>query len=177
MWDFMTCVAIEQGAYLVGGAAVALIIAIIGLEWFCVRLCLAVLKDGKSKLDLHIAEKFSIKTRGTISALAVMVVALGVAVAPLAGVWYLYDRYDDYYAVGVDARGVDTLESVRAAFATEPHTHVTVSIADNIKDFPIRGDFRGACVADLFDAICRVYSSRLVCRRSYSDRTVTIDSR
>lgn len=53
------------------------------------------------------------------------------------------------------------MESVRITLAHDPNTHVAVQIAPAVKDFKVRGEFEGVCVADLFDAICRRYEVKM----------------
>lgn len=175
MSDFVACVAIEQGGYwIVAGAvfvAVTLLVAIV----LCVRAFRRALKDPHSKIAI-IVRSWSIKAGGASSALVYILAIILLLVSPLGTLWLIYDRFADHYSVSVDARGADSLESIRLALNDDPNSRVTVVIPDRLKPFKVQGAFSGACVADLFDAICRAYQSDLRCTRSYRARTLNISS-
>lgn len=174
MGDFFACVTIEQGGYWVLGVGVFLMMVIIAFEFFCIRTLPGILKDRLSKIAIKIGEKINIELAGKVLSVLVIVLMFVITLAPLSVAWYGYGKFKDYYAVGIDAQGVDTVDSIRSYLSRDPRTHVTIVVDDRVKNFPVRGTFQGACVADMMDAIRRAYPQMLRCERSYMDRTLTI---
>jgi hypothetical protein len=83
-----------------------------------------------------------------------------------------YTSLKDAYFVALNTAGRE-LEQVRDDFQRE--TRVEINVLDPAKKFVIAGSYRGACVPDLFESICRQYAPRIVCKASLWERTLVVD--
>lgn len=173
MSDFLGCTAIEEGGFTFFVMAVILLL-FLSLAALCYVVFRAALKNRNAKVELHIDDKV-LKMTGATTALVALFVGVFFLALPPGGVWYLHHIFGDYYSISIDAGGVNTLESIRATLSHEKRTHVTVVIPDDLKNFRIKGDFTGACVADIVDALCRTYPRDLRCTCAYIERTVKIE--
>mgnify|MGYP000899714548 CR=1 FL=1 len=175
MSDFLACVAIEQGGYWITAGTVFVAVVILFVVGLCFQTLKAALGSPHSGIFVQLRD-WAVAIAGPLSTLVLIIAMLLLLLIPIAGVWWIYDRFSDHYSVNFDAQGMDTLESMRLALKNDPNTHLTVIIADNLKPFNVQGTFDGACVADLFDAVCRAYPSDLRCSRSYETRTLTVST-
>jgi hypothetical protein len=98
------------------------------------------------------------------------------ALVAVGWVVYLgYDKFRTAYSVSFDTAstpGMD-LESLRDKFQED--SRATIIVRDPAKKFLVTGRFEGACVQDLFEAICRRYVGQLSCKTSLLDRTLIVD--
>jgi hypothetical protein len=114
-------------------------------------------------------DKFKVAATGDWPRMVVTILILvGLGWAILEG----YKTIRDAYIVALTTPG-RALEQVRDDFQGE--THVLITVSDAAKKFTVVGNYRGACVTDLFETICRKYADKLACKSSAWDRTFTVD--
>ena len=106
---------------------------------------------------------------------AVFVAVILLAISAIGYVTYKgYESFKDSYSVAVDSPEIGVeLQALRDKFQGE--TQATIIIRDAAKKFSVTGSYEGACVSNLFDSICRKYTSKLSCRTSWFDRTLVVD--
>jgi hypothetical protein len=107
-----------------------------------------------------------------------VVVRVVVILAAVGLIWYFiskaYDGFKDSYSVAWDSPSLGAeLQMLRDKFQGE--TKATIIVNDPAKKFSVTGSYEGACVQDMFDAICRKYAPKLSCGTSWLHRTVVID--
>lgn len=178
MTDFINCLAVEQGGYFAAAIALLCVAFAVWMEYLCVRVFFAILKRGVSTVELKAGDKVVLNTSGPATALVVVVIAAAILLAPVGATWYLYKNFQDYYSVAIDVGQSNyTLDALRADMLHDPHTHVSILIADGVKGLRLNGKFEGMCVADLFDGVCRLHADKLRCATSSLDRSITISER
>jgi hypothetical protein len=161
MPELLWCVSLEWGWWF---WAPALVVALALLIWFAFLIL-----RGAGSLTLGY-EKVKVITKGTgPTGVVITVIIIG-----FVGyvVYQGYKTLKDAYFVALNTGGRE-LEQVRNDFQRE--THVEISIKDPAKKFVIAGSYRGACVPDLFESICRQYAPRIVCETSSWKRTLIVD--
>jgi hypothetical protein len=97
----------------------------------------------------------------------------------LVGAGYMvylgYDKFRNSYSVSFENASAPpiTLDALRDKYQEE--TQATIIVTPRAKSFLVSENFDGACVPDLFEAICRHYNDKLSCRSSWTDPTLTVD--
>ncbi|WGD50851.1 hypothetical protein QA641_35545 [Bradyrhizobium sp. CB1650] len=122
----------------------ALIVAIALIIWFGSL----VLQSGGSLSLGYEKIKFVTKGRGALGIL--LTVAIFGAIG--YGAYQGYKTLKDAYFVALNTPGRE-LEQIRNDFQGD--TRVELLVRDPAKTFTIAGSYRGACVPDLFESICR----------------------
>jgi hypothetical protein len=157
------CVALEWGWWFCGPA---LLIAFAVLVW----LAILVVRDVGTLSVSY--EKIKVIAKGN-GAVGVVVTAAIIGLI-IYGVILGYRSLKDSYLVALSTPGRE-LEQIRNDFQGE--THVEISIKDSARKFVVSGSYRGACVPDLFEAICRQYASHIICRSSSWKQTLIVDQK
>jgi hypothetical protein len=161
MPEVLWCVSLEWGwGFLLPVLLVALVLIVF--------LGFLMLKGGSGHLSVAY-EKMKVMATGgpaNIGITILIVCAIGY------GIYQSYNTLKDAYFVSLSTPGRE-LEQVRNDFQSE--THLVITVKDPAKKFVIAGSYRGACVADLFDAICRQYAAHIFCDTPIWKRTLTVD--
>ncbi|WP_271592214.1 hypothetical protein [Bradyrhizobium sp. CCBAU 65884] len=125
--------------------------------------------DGSLSLGY---EKIKVVTKGNgpLGVVVTAVILIGVGYSVYEG----YRTLKDAYFVALNTPGRE-LEQIRNDLQSE--TRVELLIKDPAKKFSVAGNYRGACVPDLFESICRKYAPRIVCETSVWKRTLVVDVR
>jgi hypothetical protein len=124
-----------------------------------------------SRADEIVYDKTTV--RGAIARLAFIIVVIG---AIGYGLYWGYDKARTSFEVSFNTTSAPAdLEKLRNKF--QPDTQATITIGDRAKNFSVSGKFKGVCVEDLFESICRHYNDQIVCRSSKFGRSVAIDMR
>jgi hypothetical protein len=113
----------------------------------------------------------SVQGRGIVPFLFWLIV-VGLFAAPFIYVWWQYSEFKHTHAIAFHSPSIAVpIQQIRDRFQGE--TKITVQVSDRAKGFGVQGGYEGACVRDLFEAICRQYSAELSC--PYEARKMTID--
>ncbi|MBF6570863.1 MAG: hypothetical protein IVW54_18505 [Candidatus Binataceae bacterium] len=179
MYDTLECHVIENGIWFTGGILFIVLLIVIALlalaTWVTIRILPAVIRARRSEGTVAVGDA-RVGTKGPITGLWIPFVWIVFLAVIGYAAWRAYDFAEGYYAVSIDANNAPTLERLREDLvATDQRTHVTIKIADNVKDLRVQGVFEGKCVADVMEAICRANYRELTCMMSYSDRSITIE--
>ena len=175
MSNFVTCLAIEEGRFtmvFVAAALVTLLLILVFVVPTLMNSFRSIFGDRQKKIkDAMIGKAETAHVALLSLVVPAMWIALIIAIPFL--LWYVYFPPHDTYSVIIDAQGADTLQSIAERYKAQ--THVTIKIAPDLKDYRVKGTFKGVCVADLMEEVCRTYSKDLRCSSNYSERTVTIE--
>ena len=175
MSDFVSCLAIEEGRFtmvFVAAALVTLLLVLVFVVPTLMNSFRSIFGDRQKKIkDAMIGKAETAHVALLSLVVPAMWIALIIAIPAL--LWYVYVPSHDTYSVIIDAQGADTLQSIAERYKAQ--THVTIKIAPALKDYRVKGIFKGVCVADLMEEVCKTYSKDLRCSSNYSERTVTIE--
>jgi hypothetical protein len=161
MPELLWCVSLEWGWWFWGPA---LGVALLLLIWFGFLIW-----RGTGSLTLGYEKvKVIAKGNGPWGVVVTGAIIIGIGY----GVYEGYTSLKDAYFVALNTPGRE-LGQVREDFQRE--THVEISVKDPAKKIVIAGSYRGACVPDLFDSICRQYAPRIFCETSLWKRTLIVD--
>jgi len=168
MSQFGQCLVLEWGWGFLIGAGIGLIVlcGILGLLIWFFRL------RGGSKTS-----KGSYHGVTIAGPIVPFIASLAIIVAVGYGLYLGYDKFRTTYSVSFDTASGQSKDLGELRDFYQPDTQVTILVKDRARHFPVTGRFEGACVQDLFETICRQYSSKLSCDTSMLRRTVTIDLR
>jgi hypothetical protein len=167
----VNCVIVEWGWQFLLFSVLGILVVAIILAWI-IRLFVRNrstqnVEFGFGKILAKFSESFAARL---ISAAVVLAIVGGV-------IWLVYSKFEDFetkYSVAMDAQAVPvTLEEIRQKYRGD--TQATIIIADRAKQFSVKGEYEGACVADFIESICREYPSQLSCLISLSERKVSVD--
>jgi hypothetical protein len=125
-------------------------------------------RSGAGRLSVGYEKVRVMATGGPVNIVITILIVGGVGF----GIYEAYKTLKDAYFVALNTPGRE-LEQVRNDFQSE--THVEVTVKDPAKKFIIAGSYRGACVPDLFESICRQYGARIMCDTSMWKRNLTVD--
>ena len=168
MADLRNCLFLEWGwiFWAALGFVVLLVCGVLG------AFLVLIARGGWNSLALGY-EKWKLIAKGAgvtgVVTTVVLIVLAGVAV------YQGYEHLKNSYFVALNTPAGVILEDVRNKFQGD--THITITIKEPAKKFLVVGSYRGACVPDLFDSICRQYSSQLFCDKSWMHGTLDVDLR
>jgi hypothetical protein len=161
MPEIIWCVSLEWGWGFL--APVLIVMAVL-----IVVIAVLMIKGGSGRLSVGYEKIKLIATGGPVNIVITLLVAGAVSLV----LYQAYKTLKDSYSVALNTPGRE-LEQVRNDFQSE--THLVITVKDPAKKFSIAGSYHGACVADLFEAICRQYAPNIVCDASISKRTLIVD--
>lgn len=161
MPEVVGCISLEWGW-------IFLLPVLVGAMVLIILIAVLMIKGGASRLTVGYEKIRLGATGGPVN----IVITIGIVVAIGYGLYRGYNGLKDAYFVALNTPGRE-LGQIREDFQGE--THLVITIKDTAKKFVVTGNYRGACVADLLDAICRQYANKLSCEKSSWQRTLTID--
>jgi hypothetical protein len=86
-----------------------------------------------------------------------------------------YEGFKESYSASFDTASTSGIELEPLRNKFQGDTQATIIVREPARTFVVNGHYEGACVQDMFEAICRQYAGQLSCETSLLRRTLIVD--